>query len=128
MPNYEGNNAIAVYGQATRFGAGNCPRAARAKASPPWSIRNAVRELAGVEVDIRLPVTVDLFLRTFDPMGSKHATGAEIAAAQYCVLALTGNNYRMLDRLTDMIDGPLPKEKVKAEPSLAELIADIPRR
>lgn len=108
MPNYEGNKAIAVYGQATRFGAGNCPRAAKAKASPPWSIRNAVREIAGLQVDMRKPITVEVLLRAFDPEG-KRFTGAQLAAAQYCVVAMNSNNYRMLDKVINMVDGPLPK-------------------
>jgi hypothetical protein len=103
MSNYEGNERIAEYGKATRFGAGmSCPRTAQQKASRPWEIKNALRAIMIAEFDINEPLTFTRLLRVFGDE-TKQLTGAQILAAKLTFDAL--DNWYAMDRLIWRLEG-----------------------
>lgn len=112
MGNSNGNPLIVKYGMATRFAVGgqNCPLAARRKASPPWSMRRAVRRIANITFDffdgegIPCPTRDDLRRAL---VGKRNCmTVFEMFAVELWGSALSGDVMAM-QRLIDMIDGPL---------------------
>lgn len=112
MVNYRGNPNIAEHGKATRFGTGrNSPHAARAKASDPWSIRRAMRLLAGMTVG-----ELEELATNADELTAAQA----VAIAKICK-ALNGN-VRAMQQVTDDIDGKSTDSTVSTKVTLADLV------
>lgn len=123
MPNHSGNMNIVELGKSTRFGSGNCPRAARRRGSTPWSIRNAVRAIAGFKFpgsSIEESPTVEELLQGFTDRGVK-ITVAHLIAATLWVRALEGN-YSAIVKVTNLVDGRLKEVTATAGSSLEDLI------
>ena len=99
---------IVDLGRATRFSVGgrNCPVTAQRRASPPWSIKRAVKQIMRATFDPDRQIELDDLLRVFCPRG-KHVTGQQFLAIRLVLMALNGNLYAM-QRLEYMVDGPPP--------------------
>lgn len=119
MPNYQGNPKIKEYGKSTRFGTeNNCPYKAQQKASPPWSIRRAMRLLASMTVLEFNELRGDL----------DNLSNAEAIAVKKLYKAMNGDTQAM-QQVTDDIDGKLLSRGVQQNTrSLADLIASYARR
>lgn len=113
MPNPGGNRHIAEYGRATRFGAGNCPNAARLQARPPWSVRKVIsdvletrplahKKFKNCEEGIE-KITAANFLRGLKRRGIK-ITLLHIAIVNLLILALS--DYRAMKTFIRLTDGP----------------------
>lgn len=109
MPNPSGNPLITEYGRSTRFGAGNCPHAARRKASPPWTARKIARAIAGFRPLLGSnskrgieDITVADILRCFT-IRDEQITNRHIMVAALSVQAL--HDYRAMDKFIGLVDG-----------------------
>ncbi len=123
----EGNKDIAEYGKSTRFGAegGADPKAARAKRTEngtgnQHTVRQAVRRLACADFDITAELTPKELCKKFGREGTV-VTGAMLLAAKKFQKAMQGD-VKMLQQITDDIDGKQVQKTIEAKTTLADLV------
>jgi len=125
--NKDGNKDITEYGKATRFGSagGPDPRAAKEKQTAAGqgnqhSVRNAARRLAAAEFDITKKLSPEDLVKKFGRDGYV-VSGAQMIAIKKFQKAMTGDT-KMLQQITDDIDGKQVQKVVEAQASLADLV------
>lgn len=99
-----GNPDIVEIGKNTRFGAPNGvnPKIARQKGNAPWSVRNAIRRIAAMDVG-----DFDLFIRQ-----PNNVTLAYAVAIKKFQKAINGD-LNAMQQIEDAIDGKLSKNSNK---------------
>lgn len=115
-----------MLGTATQFGKerGPDPSAAATKKNNEQhaqSIRVALRRLATADFDITKPLTLEELVTKFGRDGTV-ITGAQMLAARKFLMALKGD-VRLLQQVTDDIDGKQVQAVAEAKITLADLVA-----
>lgn len=119
---------ITTVGHDTRFGAKNGPdpRAAAEKRNAMHpnrlSVRDSIRRLAAMEVEVGKPVSQRDIARVFGREGV-HITLAQSIAWRKYQKALLDGDVKAMQQIEEAIDGKVPNQNINTEASLAELIA-----
>lgn len=114
-------------GKNTRFGSkgGADPSAAATKRNNdanPSQIRSAMKRLAAAEFDITQDFTPAELLKKFGRNGVV-VSGAQLIAVKKFQIALKKGDVKMLQQVTDDVDGKQIERKAEAQVSYAELVA-----
>lgn len=118
----EGNPNIAQYAEGHRFGeaGGADPREARAKASPAWCVRDALRRIAACP-DLDMSGKGEKLMQQIRMRVFKgKMNGGQILAAQKFIMAM--QNYKAMDIVTNDISGKLVEKRIEAKATLADLV------
>lgn len=125
-----GNINIADYGLATRFGkarGANPSIAARKKnmEQHAQSIALALKRLMQHEIDIGQPVTIQQLITAFSRDG-RPISGAQLIAIKQFLRAWQGDT-KLLQQITDVVDGKQVAIHTKASIELADIITNMGR-
>lgn len=118
---------ITTVGHSTRFGAENGPNPSEAakkrnEQSNPTSVRQALRRLAGMEIEIGIPPTPQDIAAAFGNKGKKITMAQMVAYKKFTMAIITGD-VKAMQQIEDSIDGKLVNTNINAEASVADLIA-----
>lgn len=121
------NKDIIEAGKNTRFGSkdGADPSEAatkRNKEANPNAVRLAMKRLAASEFDIMQPLTAEDIAKKFGRNGTI-VSGAQMIAVKKFQVAMKKGDPKILQQVTDDIDGKQVEKKMEASVTLADILA-----